>query len=505
MGALAVDLKRSKRIVWLAAPIMVAMLTQTGINVVDTIFVGKLDASYSIPGQAALGFSLPIFWTIGGFLAAIGVGTQVMTARRHGEGHHEKAGAVLASGVAVAVLSALVFTAIGWMAIPGFFRFLTSNDAVLTLGIPYAQMRVLGITAMVATTAYKGFFDGLGATQVHMYACLVMNVFNVILNYALIFGLGPIPAFHVTGAAIGSVIATFIGLAFMIYWTLRGEHPTKFRVYRLSNFKPKLMWRMIKLSVPSGAAQIFVMAGVLMFLKIIAILDEEAVMTTLASAEFYGGDLSRGAPALHTSITQAREFAGRIFTVDWPATLMWSRPPVYTTAAKLIIDLLSIGFVTCIAFGQATATLVSQSMGKNVYREAEAYGWDSVKLGMYFFGTLGVLVIIYPEAFLDLLSDDQIVIDAAVPGLRVMASMQMFIAMALVSIQALFGAGDTKFVMVAELILHGVCLVPLAYLFSVILDLGFLGVWLSAAVYTLALGAVMAWKFWEGSWKDIEV
>jgi Na+-driven multidrug efflux pump len=86
-----------------------------------------------------------------------------------------------------------------------------------------------------------------------------------------------------------------------------------------------------------------------------------------------------------------------------------------------------------------------------------------------------------------------------------MASLEMFIAMALILIQALFGAGNTKFVMVAELILHGICLVPLAYLFSVVLELGFMGVWLSAAVYVVALGVVMAWKFWEGGWKDIEV
>ncbi|QDG49260.1 MATE family efflux transporter [Persicimonas caeni] len=505
MSALAIDLQRSKRIVWLAAPIVIAMLTQTGINVVDTIFVGKLDASYSIPGQAALGFSLPIFWTIGGFLAAIGVGTQAMTARRFGAGQHKRAGTVLANGIILSVVSSLVLTAVGWYAIPYFFRFLTSNEAVLALGIPYAQVRVLGVTGMVATTAYKGFFDGMGRTRVHMYACIVMNACNIVLNYSLIFGIGPIPAMHVTGAAIASVISTFIGLAIMVGWTFRDEFRSKFAFYRPSNFKPSVMWSMAKLSFPSGAAQIFVMAGVLMFLKIIALLDEEAVLNSLGNAEFYGAELTRGAPALHSAITHVREFAGRAFTVDWANTLMWSRPPVYTTAAKLIIDLLSIGFVTCIAFGQATATLVSQSMGEKNYAEAEAFGWDSVKLGMYFFGFVGLLVILFPEAFLDVLSDDEIVIQAAVPGLRIMASLEMFIAMALILTQALFGAGNTKFVMVAELILHGVCLVPLAYLFAVVFDWGFLGVWMSATVYVVALGMVMAWKFWEGSWKEIEV
>ena len=81
---LAVDAKRGKQILSLAAPIIVAMLTQNLINVVDTIYIGKLDPTYSIPGQAALGFSLPFYWSIGGFLAAISVGTQATTARRFG-------------------------------------------------------------------------------------------------------------------------------------------------------------------------------------------------------------------------------------------------------------------------------------------------------------------------------------------------------------------------------------------------------------------------------------
>jgi Na+-driven multidrug efflux pump len=484
---------------------MIAMLTQTFINVVDTIFVGKLDPSFSIPGQAALGFSLPIFWSIGGFLAAIGVGTQAMTARRYGADKLEEAGTVLANGLAVTVMSTIVFTAAGWYAIPYFFGFLTSNDAVLALGIPYAQVRVLGVLAMVGTTAYKGFFDGLGETRVHMYACIVMNAFNIVLNYTLIFGVGPFPKLNVTGAAVASVISTFIGLGFMIAWSLRKEFKNRFKFYRLANLRPRFMWDLTKLSLPSGAAQIFVMAGVLMFLKIIAMLDEQAIRGVLEGTSFYGGEVTRNAASLHTAITHTREFTGRILTVDWANTVMWSRPPVYTTAAKLIIDLLSIGFVTCIAFGQATATLVSQSMGNDQYDEAEQYGWDSVKLGMYFFGAIGLTVVLFPEFFLDLLSDDPIVIEAAVPGLRIMASLEMFVAMALILTQALFGAGDTKFVMWAELALHGFCLVPLAYLFSVVIDLGYVGVWLSATVYVVGLGAIMAWKFWDGGWKDIQV
>jgi F0F1-type ATP synthase membrane subunit c/vacuolar-type H+-ATPase subunit K len=170
-----IDPQKARRIITLAAPIVIAMFTQTFINVVDTMFVGKLDPSYSIPGQAALGFSLPILWAIGGFLAAIGVGTQAMTARRIGAESPEAAGLVLSNGVVLAVFSSIVLTLFGWWIIPDFFRFLTSNESVVALGIPYARLRILGVLALVTTTAYKGFFDGIGSTRVHMYAAIVMN------------------------------------------------------------------------------------------------------------------------------------------------------------------------------------------------------------------------------------------------------------------------------------------------------------------------------------------
>lgn len=501
--ALSVDLKRAKTILVLGGPIVIAMFTQTFINVVDTIFVGKLDPSYATPGQAALGFSLPILWSLAGFLAAIGIGTQAMTARRIGSQKPEEAGIVLTNSIVVAIIGSLIFTVLGWFIVPPFFEFLTRNQNVLNLGIPYAQIRVLGILGMVLTTSYKGFFDGIGSTRVHMYAALVMNAANIGLNYIFIFGWGPIPAMYVTGAAVASLLSTFIGLVMMVVWSLRGKYRKPHRYYRPRTLNPKLMWEIVKLSVPSGAAQLFVMSGVLMFLKIIGMLDETAVEQTLRVNDFYAAlpEWMQWQEAIRT----ATATTGTLFVTDWNFALISGRPPVYTTAAKLVIDLLSIGFVMCIAFGTATATLVSKSMGEKRFDLAEAYGWDSVKIGSYFFGAIGLIIILQPAFFLDLLTDDPQVINAAIPGLRIMAGLEIFIAMALILTQALFGAGNTRFVMWIELILHGLCLAPLTYLFGVVLDFGFLGVWLSATIYVMALAVAMAWKFWEGSWKEIEV
>ncbi len=501
--ALKVHPARIRQLSVMAAPIVIAMLTQTFINVVDTFFVGKLDPSVSIPGQAALGYSLPLLWAISGSLAAIGVGTQVMTARRFGAGEHTQAGVVLHNGLIIALISSLLMSLAAWFFVPHIFQFLSPNEAVVELGVPYARVRIVGALSFVATMAYKGFFDGIGKTRVHMIAAIVMNLANIILNYLLIFGAGPIPAYGVTGAAIASLISTFIGLAVMMGWSVAPAY-REYGIYRLSNANRRTLWELIKLSVPSGLAQVFIMSGVLMFLKIIGHLDADAITAALQSVDYYQAPFEV-ARAGNDALREAQGLAQPLLVSDWGATLMASRPPLYSTAAKLIIDLLSLTFVTCIAFGTATATLVSQSMGRRDFEAAAGYGWDSVKAAMYVFGALGVVIMIAPGPFLSLLSDDALVIQAATPGMRLMGGGLMFTAMALVLTQALFGAGATKFVMLVELLLHGLCLAPLTYLLAIALDMGFMGVWLSASCYIGLLATLMAWKFWGGSWESIEV
>jgi Na+-driven multidrug efflux pump len=102
-------------------------------------------------------------------------------------------------------------------------------------------------------------------------------------------------------------------------------------------------------------------------------------------------------------------------------------------------------------------------------------------------------------------SKDAAVIAAARPILRICGLLLPFVIAAIVFTQALFGAGNTRFVMFVEFGLHFFCLVPLAYIGGVLLDWGVMGVWGAAYTYILLLCAIMAWKFAEGSWREIQI
>ncbi len=456
---LAVDPTLARRILALAWPVVLAMLSQTAINQVDHVLIGRLPASESVPAHAALELALILLWAVGGSLSAISVGTQALTARRFGEGEYARAGQVLSNSLVLAVITSAVASVVGWFVAPVVFRTFNKNPEVLRLGVPYLQWRLLGVFSMVTTVSFKSWFDGLGKTRVHMFAAITMNVINFVLNWGLIFGKWGFPRWGVTGSAIASMVSSYIGLLLMVIWSLLPQYLEKYQHLRLSNLSLKQQWDLIKLSVPSGIATLFVMSGFGLFSKIVSLLDAS-----------HPGD-----------------------------------GPIYGAATNNIIIILMLFFTGCIAYGSATATLVGQSMARKEHDLAERYAWEAVKIGVYFTLVLGVVIVVAPDLVLRVYSKDAAVIAVARPLLRIAGALLPFVLAALVLTQALFGAGNTRFVMYVEFVLHFLCLVPLAYLGGVVLGWGVLGVWSGAYVYIVLLCGIMAWKFAEGRWREIQI
>src|SRR5262249_32119340 len=104
---LTIDPKLGRRIAALSLPVVAAMVSQTAINVVDHILVGRLPQPEGTDGQAALGPALILMWMVGGVLSALAVGTQALTARRIGANEPERAGEVLTNSLVTALVSSV--------------------------------------------------------------------------------------------------------------------------------------------------------------------------------------------------------------------------------------------------------------------------------------------------------------------------------------------------------------------------------------------------------------
>ncbi len=453
-----------RNVVRLGTWVMLAMMTQFFVNYFDSLMVGRLDTVTATASQAALGLGMPIFWAVGGFFAAVGIGTQAITGRRFVEGDSQRTGQVLWNSLCIAVFAGALGGAIGYFITPHTMDALAkASPQQLTLGTTYTQIRMLGVPGMVITFSYKSFYDGIGRTHVHLWAAVAMNVFNIGLNYFLIYGndtLG-IPRLELAGAGIASVLSTYIGLAIMIGYSLRRADRQRFRFYQREHTDFGIILRIGKLMLPSGFATVILMAGFAMFMGFVGDIDAQAEAT---------------------------------------------RANVFSAATKAIMDTAALCFMPLIAFGTATATCVSQSLGAGKRNLAARYGWEASRLGVYAMIVVAIVFCVIPEPIIAILAhNDPAVPAAAKTSLRIVALSLPLMAMGLILSQALYGAGANVFVAVVELVLHFGFLVPVSWLLGPRLGFGMEGVWSAAAMYIALLGVTMILKFRSHGWRQIRL
>lgn len=455
----------------LAAPTVLAMLTQSIVNEVDIVFFSHLPCPESSNAQAALLPSLILLWMFGGSLSAISVGTQALAARRLAEGKPEESGAVLVNSWFFALTAGAVFTAFGYLCLPLVLRFLIRVPEVREAAHAYMRWRLLGIASMAITFSFKSFFDGVGKTHVHMVSAIVMNALNVVLCWAFIFGNAGAPRMGIGGAGFAGFLSTWVGLAVMVGWAFRAKYREIYRPFRLARLDRQLTSKILRLSIPSGVATIAVMTGFALFSMIVSRLDTMTGATLVNSA----------CPGGHAEA-------------------------VNSAATTVIVGILKLTFTACLAFGTSTATLVSQSLGEQDGDRAARFGWASVRLGVLIFGVVGLLEgVVFPRQLLMVFTSSDAVAHAAMTPLQLMGICTPIIAIGMILSQALFGAGNTLFVMIVELILHFTCLVPLAWSLGLTLGYGLVGIWSAAITYIVLLATAMTFKFARGDWKHIKI
>jgi putative MATE family efflux protein len=458
---------RYAAILKLALPTVVAMLSQSVVNEIDVVFFSHLPCPESSNGQAALLPSLILVWLFGGSLSALSVGTQAIVARRYAEGNRAAAGAVLTNAAFFCFVAGTAFSVIGIVCLPWLVKSMISVPEVQAVALQYTRWRLLGVVSMAATMAIKAFFDGLGKTHVHLVAALIMNVANVFLCWMFIFGHAGAPRMGAPGAGLSAFIATWIGLGIMIAYAalVRSEY----RPMRWSNLSRKLTVSILSLSIPAAAATVIMMIGFGLFARTAGQLDAGSGAATGAAAGRCGGIEA-----------------------------------VNSAANTDIVETLKLTFTACIAFGTATATLIGHSLGRHRPDEAQKWGWASVRLGVVLFGVVGLCEgVFFTHQVVGFLSNSPAVREASIFPMRIMGVVTPIIAVALILSEGLFGAGSTRFVAIAQLLLVFGWLVPGAYVLGILLHQSLDGIWMAAFVYSCLAAVVMSVKFAGGSWKKI--
>ena len=212
-------------LVSMALPNVISMLVNSLYNIVDSLFVARI----SEDAMTALSLVFPIQNFSNAIAIGFGIGINAMIALYLGAGDRKKAETSATHGMALSLIHGILITILSIAIMPGFLRRFTSDAGLIASGITYSTIVFLFATINMAGLAFEKMFQAVGRMKVTMAALIFGCVCNILLDPILIFGLGPVPAMGIAGAALATGIGQLLSLCVYLFVYARTELPVRLR------------------------------------------------------------------------------------------------------------------------------------------------------------------------------------------------------------------------------------------------------------------------------------
>lgn len=209
----------------MALPNVVSMLVNSLYNIVDSLFVARI----SEDAMTALSLVFPIQNFSNAIAIGFGIGINAMIALYLGAGDREKAETAATHGFVLSLVHGVVMMVVSIAIMPGFLRRFTQDEALIAAGITYSTIVFLFLVVNMVSLAFEKIFQAVGRMKVSMVALITGCVCNILLDPVLIFGLGPVPAMGIAGAALATGIGQALSVVVYLVVYLRTELPVRLR------------------------------------------------------------------------------------------------------------------------------------------------------------------------------------------------------------------------------------------------------------------------------------
>lgn len=428
----------------LAWPVVLARATQSVIGFCDVLMVAPLGEA---PLAAAATGSLNAFAVA---ILPIGMAFIVQSFSAQLTGAGDAAGArryafyglVLAGGAGG--LGVLAIPLLPWAV--ALFGFAPEVAAAMA---DYLGIRLLALAAIVGMEVLGNWFAGRGDTRPHMTAGVIAMASNVLLNWLLIEGHWGAPALGVPGAALASVLASWLGFA----WLAAGYH-------RVAGPRTRPRWgefaRMLRFGFPNGCSWFLEFAAFALFVNVVI-----AHLGTVPLA-----------------------------------------------AVNVVIQINSVAFMPAFGLASAGAVLAGQARGRGDFPAIGASVRTAMAAACVWECSVGLAYLFAPGAFLRWFAqggESAELVAVATLMLRISAAWQLFDGISMVLAEVLRAVGDTAWSLMARLVLAWLVFVPGALLAVFWWQGGVAGALWSMVVYLVLLSAVYLWRYRGGAWRRIDL
>lgn len=437
-------------IVRLSWPIVAGAFLNWLMGIADIKMVGYLGPE----AIAAVGTSRGAIFTLMAIIFALSTGTQVLVARYTGEGDHDRVANVTRQAVILSVGFGVLLVPAGlWLSGP-LLEALGAEGAVLAQGTAYMHAYFWGSVALMINFMIPAALNGAGDTLTPLLALVFVNAAHILLEWLLIFGVGPFPELGVAGAA-WAVVASRSAAAVVMLWIVTSA---RFAIHMpvFSGWRVDLeAWgKMFYIGVPSSIQG---------FTRNLAYLLVLAVLNATPAASF--------------------AVAG------------------YTVCGQIQMVAVMIG----LALMSAAMTAVGQNMGAGDTARAERCGWTVMRISVVASVLLAGVFIGGSRWFIGFFTSDAEAMRWGVASLVWLSLALPFQMAGMAFSGALRGAGDTMSPLYASLLCTSVIGPALAWLLTIPLGMGPDGAWVGLTVALVLQAFVIGWLFKRGRWKQIRL
>jgi len=446
-----------REILALATPTIFTMLSQTLMWTVDTALIGRVD-SVSL---AAVGLGGILTWATYSLFNNLSRITGTFVSQSHGRQDDAAVAHYAWQGVYIAVFTGAILQVLGYysyLIIPW-----THNPPdVQSLTYAYIKWRSLSAISTQLIFALMGFFQGRRDVRIPMYAGIIGNAANMLLDVWLIFGWSGYNAFGhtwlavaplgVKGAAIGTSVGTTLNAVALIAWICAPGLRARYAIHKPRRPDPTAIANMVRVGLPAAWEGFIDMGGFLMFTV----------------------------------------FVGTISAVQ-------------LAASQITIQLLSFSFMPMWGLTTAASVLTGNAIGEGRPDLAAHYGRQTYKLGSYYSLILGAFIVLLRHHLFRVFTADPEVL-ALGAGLAVAAAIfQYFDGIRMLSSGILQGAGDTRYTVLVTLMIMWGVFIPVTYYLIVVRQGNVIAAWGGASACYLAQAWLMWRRFKSGKWQHLDI
>lgn len=274
--------KVGKLLINLATPAIIAQIVNVLYNIVDRIFIGRMDQGEL--AMAGIGVTFPIILLIMAFSALFGMGGSPLCAIQMGAGNLRKAEVIMTGSFTLLIATGALLTALFLLFNEPLLWMFGASEATIGYALDYLNIYVVGTIFVQIAFGMNPFITTQGYAKTGMTTVIIGAIVNVVLDPILIFGLD----MGVKGAATATVIAQLVS-AIWVFRFLTGKN-SKLNLRRAYLWPSKEIARKVTLLGISP----FIMQS-----------TESLVLISLnTQLARFGGDLAVGAMAIITSILQ---------------------------------------------------------------------------------------------------------------------------------------------------------------------------------------------------------